>query len=518
MKLSKDNDDLVITIPEKKTRTVQSESTLYLSGTVVPMKVLPAAKIYPQQMYWIPCERNIQCEEVKFAHYLPVTEDPIDISCLPTHYDMTYVTPLDSPQLEKHEQVLLSRLREAQITTTLARKIFRCIEEFRDNNMDEELLFRRALIGLIKEVPSTQYRCLVQIMKDVRNHRDSIQRILSLYIDSAQVDRRGKATSILQRPPNEDISECKCDPICHPDSNVSFKNFFFSAKDLERLCTGLEIHGFNYCDLSRFLANSKTCNMIRSLFDRHRVFSLSDVLSSPNTQEETTPEYVGFRRCKHEGNCESSTCPCHVAHQLCTKFCRCPSTCPSRHQGCRCVGECLPPSCQCIASCFECDPVLCHALCNHMSLSIGIPCAVYVKPSNVAGWGCYANEAIPRGQFIMEYTGEIISWAEAERRGYWYDLFKSNFLYDLDPKTVIDGTYSGSAIRFCNHSTNVNAQGEVRWVNGELRIGIFASKDIVPNEEILIDYGKNYVKKQFAHINNGTSKRKRKSSDKKQVR
>ena len=38
-----------------------------------------------------------------------------------------------------------------------------------------------------------------------------------------------------------------------------------------------------------------------------------------------------------------------------------------------------------------------------------------------AGWGIFVRDAVPRGAFVGEYLGEVISQEEAERRGRLYD-------------------------------------------------------------------------------------------------
>ena len=48
------------------------------------------------------------------------------------------------------------------------------------------------------------------------------------------------------------------------------------------------------------------------------------------------------------------------------------------------------------------------------------------------GWGLRTLEPIPKGSFVGEYLGEIISAEEAERRGQIYDAQKQSYLFDLD--------------------------------------------------------------------------------------
>ncbi|KAM0684745.1 hypothetical protein MDAP_000520 [Mitosporidium daphniae] len=125
-----------------------------------------------------------------------------------------------------------------------------------------------------------------------------------------------------------------------------------------------------------------------------------------------------------------------------------------------------------------------------------LPCAkihpfntgLLIGKSDISGWGVFAAESIVKGSFIAEYTGEIISQIEAERRGFVYDQRKLSFLFNLNKDFVIDATKKGGLVRFANHSTCPNAIAKAMNVLGILRIGIYARANIDAGDEITFDY------------------------------
>jgi SET domain-containing protein len=66
----------------------------------------------------------------------------------------------------------------------------------------------------------------------------------------------------------------------------------------------------------------------------------------------------------------------------------------------------------------------------------------------VAGYGAFlgAPVAYP-GDLIAEYTGEIITEEEADRRGRLYDKQACSYLFNLDTKRCVDARQFGSKIR-----------------------------------------------------------------------
>lgn len=101
-----------------------------------------------------------------------------------------------------------------------------------------------------------------------------------------------------------------------------------------------------------------------------------------------------------------------------------------------------------------------------------------------AGLGLFAKTPIKKGEFVIEYWGQIITDEEAEKKG-------GQYLFDLDETSfTIDGTTRKNTARYINHSCKPNCEPEQ---DGK-RIYIMAIRDIAPGEELTYNYGKQYFK------------------------
>ncbi|MGQ0562909.1 MAG: SET domain-containing protein [Gemmatimonadota bacterium] len=105
--------------------------------------------------------------------------------------------------------------------------------------------------------------------------------------------------------------------------------------------------------------------------------------------------------------------------------------------------------------------------------------------SGIHGKGVVASEPIAAGQRIIEYTGERISNAEADRR-YPFDENKAQhtFLFSVNARTIIDAASGGNVARFINHSCDPNCEAVIE----RGRVFIEALRAIEPGEELGYDY------------------------------
>lgn len=110
---------------------------------------------------------------------------------------------------------------------------------------------------------------------------------------------------------------------------------------------------------------------------------------------------------------------------------------------------------------------------------------VELRQSPIHGLGGFARRDIAKGERIIEYTGEKISNAEADRR-YDDDQMRRHhtFLFILNSKMCVDAAFDGNAARFLNHSCDPNCEAVIERGH----IWIEAVRNIPAGTELLYDY------------------------------
>lgn len=110
---------------------------------------------------------------------------------------------------------------------------------------------------------------------------------------------------------------------------------------------------------------------------------------------------------------------------------------------------------------------------------------IEARNSPIHGRGVYAIAPIRKGERIIEYLGERISHAEADRR---YEKKRDDdghtFLFIASNRTVIDAGVKGNDARFINHSCKPNCETVIE----NSRVFIDATRSIKPGEELGYDY------------------------------
>jgi SET domain-containing protein len=111
---------------------------------------------------------------------------------------------------------------------------------------------------------------------------------------------------------------------------------------------------------------------------------------------------------------------------------------------------------------------------------------IQVRKSGIHGKGVFALRAMAKGELVIEYTGELITWAEALRR-HPHDPTDPNhtFYFHIDDEHVIDGGRTGNAARWINHACAPNCEADE--VDG--RVFVRTLRSIKPGTELFYDYG-----------------------------
>ena len=108
------------------------------------------------------------------------------------------------------------------------------------------------------------------------------------------------------------------------------------------------------------------------------------------------------------------------------------------------------------------------------------------------GWGVRANEYIPRGSFVVEYSGEVVDEHEMKARMEEAKQRQEPHFYmmEMAPGLIIDARPKGNIARLLNSSCDPNCETQ-KWhdaATGEIRVGIFTLRDVAPGEELVYDY------------------------------
>lgn len=111
------------------------------------------------------------------------------------------------------------------------------------------------------------------------------------------------------------------------------------------------------------------------------------------------------------------------------------------------------------------------------------------------GYGLKALRSFEPRQIIVEYTGEIITQEESERRLVEvYKDRKNYYLMLFDQNMILDAT-RGSIARFINHSCQPNCRMEKWLVDGKPRMALFAGEDgVEAGDELTYDYNFTWYK------------------------
>jgi SET domain-containing protein len=109
------------------------------------------------------------------------------------------------------------------------------------------------------------------------------------------------------------------------------------------------------------------------------------------------------------------------------------------------------------------------------------------------GLGLFATKPIRKNTRIVEYKGPLLTGKAAQKA----ENGGNRYLYEINKRWTIDGAARSNVARYGNHSCNPNADS----YNVKKRVFIRAIKNIKAGDEIVYDYGIDYLKNVIGKSN-----------------
>lgn len=141
---------------------------------------------------------------------------------------------------------------------------------------------------------------------------------------------------------------------------------------------------------------------------------------------------------------------------------------------------------------LECEPSTCpvkEKCKNQRFRKRQYPVCIPFRTETV-GWGLRTTQDIKKGEFVIEYVGELIDEAECNRRmEAKMDRGDTTFYFlTIDKERIIDAGPAANHARFMNHSCQPNCETQKWVVNGQTKVGLFAICDIPAGSELTFNY------------------------------
>ncbi|XP_016298131.1 N-lysine methyltransferase KMT5A-A-like [Sinocyclocheilus anshuiensis] len=130
-----------------------------------------------------------------------------------------------------------------------------------------------------------------------------------------------------------------------------------------------------------------------------------------------------------------------------------------------------------------------------MLITNGIENGMMVRCIEGKGRGVFATQKFQKGQYVVEYHGDLLQITDAKKREalYTQDPTTGCYMYYfqyLSKTYCVDATKESDRLgRLINHSKTGNCQTKLHDINGIPHLILVASRDIQEGEELLYDYG-----------------------------
>ncbi len=107
--------------------------------------------------------------------------------------------------------------------------------------------------------------------------------------------------------------------------------------------------------------------------------------------------------------------------------------------------------------------------------------------SPIHRWGVVAEQTIPKSEYVIEYTGQLLSRVPHKKIT---SGRRHVFTYNLDGYWTLDGAVRGSGAERVNHSCNPNLYAQIIGH----RVYFYSVRRIKKGEELTVDYQFEYSK------------------------
>lgn len=125
-------------------------------------------------------------------------------------------------------------------------------------------------------------------------------------------------------------------------------------------------------------------------------------------------------------------------------------------------------------------------------------CGIVTGKSDIHGIGLFTLTGYQKGDFVIEYAGDLIRTPLADIREKRYEAAGlGTYLFRINDHKIVDATVKSNRARFTNHSCDPNMEADIVNVRGRDLIVLIATRDIPPYSELTFNYQLPYEDKKL---------------------
>ncbi|CAH1713183.1 unnamed protein product [Aphis gossypii] len=126
---------------------------------------------------------------------------------------------------------------------------------------------------------------------------------------------------------------------------------------------------------------------------------------------------------------------------------------------------------------------------KYRNMNKALTSTIGVYRSDIHGRGLFCLRDIEQGEYVIEYTGEVIRSEVSDVRERLYNKKGIDcYMFRIDQDIVVDATMNGNSSRFINHSCEPNCHSKIETIHGKKHIMILAKRKLLQGEELTYDY------------------------------